>query len=464
MQVRQHVIIALLGLLLAGCGAAATPVAVFEEAVIPTRQPTPTPVPMPVAADVGVVFPAAQGGTLTLGSDVNGFIDGDNYAQVYTFEGLAGQRIDVSMSGAGDLDTYLIMIGPDGREITRNDDRSQRSTDAELRDVNLEDNGTYTIVATVWRQRYTLQAGNYRLQLREAQPSGAPPSPRTTFISYGVTQYETITNESYWDAFTFRGEAGDVVDISMFAEDGIDPDGSLALTDSYGNELAHNDDLNPLNTLDALIFDFVLPYTGYYTVVASRYGGKFGVSTGNYELTVDRVDQIAVDRLAFGYRDANQSVSLLDAPDTALNDAGYFVGDTFEIDLNGVELLDVPIQAVLTFYLPPITGEVAGATLDLTDCDTNGSAFAAIAAIDVFADEIDERITADTSYAPSAQAERLGTLTDCDMVDVTDLVVESYAAGMGRLQFRLIPQATVANNTDDLVVFLAPRLMIELEP
>ncbi len=463
MQVRQHMWMLLAGLFLAGCGAAAAPVAVFEGAVVPTRQPTPE-VRVAATGELGFVFPAVVGGEISLGDDVSGFIDADNYAHSYRFEGLAGQRIDVSMGGEGTLDTYLILIGPNGREIARNDDRSPTSRDAQLRNIDLEESGTYTVVAAVWRQRYTLDSGNFRLEITEAQPGDSSATPRTKFISYGVTQFEDISDRSFWDAYTFLGEAGDVVDISMFAEDGENPDASLALTDGYGNEIAHNEDINPLSTFDAAIFDYVLPYTGYYTVIATRYAGKEGTTEGNYELTVDLVDQIETDDTVVAYRDANQSVSIFDGPNMGLRDFGYFVGDTIEINMDEVEQIDIPIQTILTFYLPPTAEGVAAATLDLVDCDTLGTDFEAIGPINIYHDVIDGRINSDTPYAPSDEAELLGQIEDCDVLDITGFIENSYEMGVERVQFRLIPETNAVNDLEDMVVFLNPRIEIELKP
>ena len=58
-------------------------------------------------------------------------------------------------------------------------------------------------------------------------------------------------------------------------------DTMLILTDSYGTEIASNDDANDGST-NSRIESVVLPDDGYYTIVAGSFSG-----TGEFTLTLD---------------------------------------------------------------------------------------------------------------------------------------------------------------------------------
>jgi hypothetical protein len=110
---------------------------------------------------------AAQ--SLTVNVPVFGQITDDNTFNVYTFEGIAGQRVTISsLATSPTLDTKLFLIGPNGVQLAENDDSgvvspTVRRTDAIIANVLLPENGTYTVVATRYAMNFGNTVGGYSL-------------------------------------------------------------------------------------------------------------------------------------------------------------------------------------------------------------------------------------------------------------------------------------------------------------
>ncbi len=117
----------------------------------------------------------------------------------------------------------------------------------------------------------------------------APPTQKGDIIpiAYGDTVSGTISNAAYEVVYSFEGQAGDVVTITMTrTDDMLDP--YLALYDAYPsqNPLAFDDDGG--GDLNARIAGFSLPAPGTYYIVATRFGRDVGTTTGGYTLTLQQ--------------------------------------------------------------------------------------------------------------------------------------------------------------------------------
>ncbi|GAB4518756.1 MAG: hypothetical protein OHK0046_26790 [Anaerolineae bacterium] len=97
----------------------------------------------------------------------------------------------------------------------------------------------------------------------------------------------SITADDKFDLYTFEGQAGDLVTISMTATSAT-LDTLLFLIDPNGVEIASNDDSN--ETTNSLISNLLLTQDGEYTVIATHYGALFGGTTGGYNLNL-RIDR-----------------------------------------------------------------------------------------------------------------------------------------------------------------------------
>jgi hypothetical protein len=120
--------------------------------------------------------------TIQFGSVITGRLEpGDNqlagdgsYYDAYTFDGQAGQRIQITMS-SDELDSYLILLDPDGNSLIQNDDGGS-GLDAQIV-YTLPVSGRYTVYANTHNSE---QTGAYRLELRRVDASlpMATPLPR----------------------------------------------------------------------------------------------------------------------------------------------------------------------------------------------------------------------------------------------------------------------------------------------
>jgi hypothetical protein len=81
-------------------------------------------------------------GTLASGDAI--LNDGSLYDQ-YTFPGYSGQRVIIYLESQ-DFDPYLILLDPNGRRISENDDISRQNRNSRLF-ITLQSTGTYTVVA-----------------------------------------------------------------------------------------------------------------------------------------------------------------------------------------------------------------------------------------------------------------------------------------------------------------------------
>lgn len=110
------------------------------------------------------------------GVAVTGTITADNTFDVYSFNGVAGQSVTISMAAVSQtLDTNLYLISPGGREIAANDDgdaaqigTTGRSTDSLISGFILPENGPYTIIATRYANQYGGTIGVYQLTLQQS--------------------------------------------------------------------------------------------------------------------------------------------------------------------------------------------------------------------------------------------------------------------------------------------------------
>ena len=243
--------------------------------------------------------PTTDATPLAIGDFVTGTIDAQTTEQRYTFEGTAGEVITLRTSAtSGNLDTTLTLLGPDGEEIASNDDASFTTRDSLLDRIELTADGEYTVIVG----RFGDSTGTFDMVFSAAQEGSpdddttTPPDTDTdadaappvledaTPISYGATAEGFIDNETVSQAFTFEGNAGDVITLLAFATSG-DLDTTLELRTPDGEPFAANDDAE-FGSLNSAILDLELPATGTYIVVVSRFQGEDGSTSGDFILTL----------------------------------------------------------------------------------------------------------------------------------------------------------------------------------
>lgn len=222
--------------------------------------------------------PAFAQETLEVGASVEGMLTASEPFIEYTFEAKSGQRVVITLI-SNDFDSYLALYDAGGMEIATDDDGAG-NLNSQIGPIAL-DAGMYTIRATSFGYNSfsaTDSSGAFRLSvaLFEATP-----------IAFGELIQSQLTSDSLTANFTFRGEAGDAVIISM--ESAV-MDTYLTLRDPSGVEVASDDDGG--GSTNSRIGPFVLPEAGEYLIEARSYSRT---STGSYTLSLSRVNVVRAE-------------------------------------------------------------------------------------------------------------------------------------------------------------------------
>lgn len=115
-------------------------------------------------------------------------------------------------------------------------------------------------------------------------------------VKYNESYKSQISDETPLEYYRFSGKVGELVTVSMQADEEMALDPYLILLDSNLNELAFNDTAG--STINARITQYTLPENSDYYIIASRAGLENGVSEGSYTLSLT-VGQIELQTGAF---------------------------------------------------------------------------------------------------------------------------------------------------------------------
>jgi serine protease Do len=224
--------------------------------------------PKSLALDGSVITGRLGQGSSVLPVD-NSFFD------LYTFEGRAGQRVQIEMSSR-DLDAYLILLDPNGRDLAQDDDGGG-GTNSRIA-IALPTDGTYFLMANSYQAG---QAGTYTLRATVTGGSNAAGREGVILRQEGVLGPGASvlpTDGSLYRAYTFEGRAGQSVTIDLASPDF---DTYLALLGPDGRAIGENDDINPANRNSRLTI--TLPRTGVYRAIVNAYNRR---GRGRYLLTI----------------------------------------------------------------------------------------------------------------------------------------------------------------------------------
>lgn len=245
-------------------------------------------------AGVGVVASAPATDdtrTITYGETVSGAVDsvdpirsnptknshsGDWYYEPVSFEGEAGDVIDVRVFAP--TDTSLILVGPDGQRITWNEDGRDGNNSQILH--RLEENGTYTIQVTSHFPEDTFE---YLLSLdrRETTQSSSIAPGETVVGTVDETNDESVRFNGRYEEITIDGTAGQEVELTHSST----VDSALYLEEPGGLIVA--EDVAPYAGQDATL-SHRFEQDGTYTVIVASGDpdGEF-----SYELTAKAVTE-----------------------------------------------------------------------------------------------------------------------------------------------------------------------------
>ncbi|MBZ0277328.1 MAG: hypothetical protein K8I60_14380, partial [Anaerolineae bacterium] len=394
---------------------------------------------------------------IQVGEPQRGALSNDHYRTLYIVSGQAGETYDFTMTAvSGDLDPLLIVIGPDGRELARNDDETPSSRNSRVGAFRLPAAGDYTVVAARFGQRSGGTSGDYEVMVTQSPPGASPAGVVSQPIAYNENPSGTLSDAQYEQTYVFQGRRGDVVSVRMAAASGGEPDTLLILQDALGDNLAYNDDSE--DSTNSFIRPYTLPEDGFYTILATRYQRSTGTSTGDYTLGLSLVSRGIPGQAAIRYAfyDVNNSGTLYE--DGTYSAVSALAGDSG----NGDDTVqDIKNTALLTFALPPLQPgqNIENAVLDLQGCIIYGEGFSGLGSMTVYNDPFGH--ISGASITASPQATVITTLDTCGTINVADLVRAAYQSGTpGVLQFRIEFSKVVANQQDDVIYFSDPRLAI----
>jgi hypothetical protein len=192
-------------------------------------------------------------------SDEIGAVSGN----LWMFSGRDDQRITIEMAAAEseELDSFLILYGPDGMELIRDNDSGSQNN-ALINGFPLPMTGNYTIIARTFEPD---EFGTYAIELRE----GAELAGETGLDEDTRSSLDPGENE-FWQ---FEGSAGQTVSFHMVA-DGSQLNSFLSVRAPDGRLLAQDDESGEAH--NALIREIRLPDNGPYMVMAAASGNTSG--------------------------------------------------------------------------------------------------------------------------------------------------------------------------------------------
>ncbi len=251
-----------------------------------------------------------QPAPLSVGATATGAITDADFAVDYALTLEAGQVVTVTMQRTGgNLDPFLLLLGPEGQELASNDDAEVQVGDtplnAQIAGFVAPAAGTYTIRATRYLQESGGSTGPFQLAVESgaAAPTPGGPGPVTGdgvqdggMVALGDTVTGAITESVHTVSYTVSLAAGQPVTVTMQRQGG-NLDSLLILYGPDGAELARNDDAEPRvgdSGLNAQVAGFVPPSAGVYTIHATRFMQAEGLSTGPFTLSLESGGPVVV--------------------------------------------------------------------------------------------------------------------------------------------------------------------------
>jgi hypothetical protein len=236
------------------------------------------------------ITPRASAQTITANTPITVELTGQGPVDVpYTAETEETINVNVRSIVANTVDTTVEVIGPDGRTLAYNDDRSPSIRDSRLgafdsaiQALALPEAGTYIIRVGSYNNT---GIGEVEVLVESGAmtttSSGDPTSVHDSEIVAGAL----TTGGTF--AYSFTADAGEQLTIAARDTSGtLDP--RLLLMDSQFNPLAENDDHatdDPaLDEYDAKIEDFIAPAAGTYNLIVSDFAG----ANGAFQLVIIR--------------------------------------------------------------------------------------------------------------------------------------------------------------------------------
>lgn len=257
----------------------------------------------------GSDLPGPGGAAIAYGSTARGLVTDAQPETRYTFFGARNDVITITMRRtSGDLDARLVLLGVGNRGLAFNDDaEGEPPEDAAIRQFQLPDTGSYTLLAGRSGGAAGSSSGVYEITLTRDGNDPALASEQDRVLLYGDRITGMLDDVHPVRDYGFHGGQGDRVSIRANRLGG-DLDTALELLDLNGAVLAQNDDAAGGNVAtDSHIDQFELEASGVYVLRVSRFQAEQGTTQGEFELIVERIEPEALptpaasrERLTYG--------------------------------------------------------------------------------------------------------------------------------------------------------------------
>lgn len=214
-------------------------------------------------------------------------LDSGEMFDVYELEGQPGQRVRLDLS-SDELDTYLILVAPNGEQIENDDAEDGRAHS--VIETELREAGTYSVLVT----SYSIETGAYELSIDLAAPSSTAGRGRDV-ISLAMGRAmdgslaagdERLEGGQFFDRYAFDASPGQPILLEL-ASDELDT--FLILQFPDGTLVANDDSLDQVRTSRV---ELMAPQAGRYHVSATSYSEG---ETGKYRLSLGAGDAMSVE-------------------------------------------------------------------------------------------------------------------------------------------------------------------------
>lgn len=228
----------------------------------------------------GAAFAQEDAQPMVIGTPVNGELSADAPRLNYQFAATSEQVITINLT-SNDFDPFLTLTDSEGETLATNDDGGGGLNSRIARFLIPED-GLYTVIV----QSYNASSGG-RLNNDDYGAFTLNISDTSIqLIEYGMTIEGELTPDALRSFYTFRGDAGDTIVITLLST-GESWDTYLHLYPELEQNvpLVSNDD--GAGNLNSMIGPYALPEDGLYTIEATSFGGN---ATGTFSLSLQRAE------------------------------------------------------------------------------------------------------------------------------------------------------------------------------
>jgi hypothetical protein len=228
-----------------------------------------------------------EGSNLLYGVPIMGRISNTQPQVFFTFEANEGDILTITMiRSSGSLDPFLQIVDSGRFLLAENDDANSSTHNAQIDGLLIETTGTYIVVASRYGQAAGESVGSFVLTVGESANSGLGNSSQAPVpIIFNQTIEDSLTDTRYERYYSFVGQRDQLVTITMersaFAGQ---LDSYLILANASFEPLIENDDSS--GGSNSRIVLYRLPADGLYHIIATRFGGVEGTSSGTYRLTL----------------------------------------------------------------------------------------------------------------------------------------------------------------------------------